>query len=437
MATKLETRIAEFAEQARALLAAEQVTAGPLAGLRRQGREAFARTSLPGPKTESWKYTRVGPLLEQGFLDQPVSDPTAAEIAVIEGLDALRITIVDGQPRALPATLPEGLQVVPFSQAQGAQAQALEQYLGQLADVDTRPFVALNGALASDGVLVHVTAGTTGLPPVELVIAQSEAAAPHGAHPRVLVLVESGAELMLLERHLGSAAVLTNLVMEVQVAASARLSHMRLQLAAGEARSLSALDVHVQRDGHYALHQVQTGARLRRNEIRLQALESGAEIQVGGASLTRGRQHLDNQMCIDHVAPHCSSNQVFRALAGDQSRTILNGRIHIYPKAQHTAAELNTGNLLLSAEAEIDAKPELEIYADDVTCAHGATIGQLDETALFYLRSRGLSEVAARTRLSFAFLTAVVDAFPAPSVQAFVRPELEAAFRRPAGEEVT
>lgn len=433
MAMKLEDRIAAFSAQARNVLGRGAAVTGPLAGLRKASQEAFAQTPLPGPKSESWKYSRVGPLLEEGFLDQAPVDTQAPQVPVIEGLDALRVEVVDGEPRNLPEALPDGLQIVRFSEAQGAQRDALDRHLGTIAETHGRPFAALNGALTVDGVLIHVAAGTARLPVIEMLISQSVDAAPHGAHPRVLVVLETGAELTLLERHLGTAAVFTNAVIEVDVAAQARLAHMRLQLTGGDARSLTALDVQVHRDAHYALHQAQMGSRLRRNEIRLRALQRGAEIKVGGATLTRGRGHLDTQMCVEHVAPDCSSDQVFRALAGEHSRTVLNGRIHIHPDAQRTAAELSTRNLLLSADAEIDVKPELEIYADDVTCAHGATIGQLDETALFYLRSRGLSETAARTQLSFAFLTAVVDAFPSVPVRDLVRPALEEAFAAAAG----
>ncbi|MCC5886601.1 MAG: SufD family Fe-S cluster assembly protein, partial [Gammaproteobacteria bacterium] len=230
---------------------------------------------------------------------------------------------------------------------------------------------------------------------------------------------------------LGQAQVFTNAVIEVRIGAAAQLAHMRLQLHAGAARSLTAMDVAVARDGRYDLQQALLGSIFRRNEIRIHCTEPGAEVTVGAATLTRDRNHLDTQMCLEHEAPHCTSNQVFRALAGERSKTVLNGRIHIHPDAQKTSAELSSRNLLLSHDAEIDAKPELEIYADDVKCAHGATIGRLDEKSLFYLRSRGVKEDAARLMLSFAFLAGVVDAFPLETVRDAVRPALEAAFMAP------
>ena len=430
MALKLQDRLDDFDRRARARLAASTQDAhGPLADLRATGRAAFEATPLPGPKTESWKYSRVGPLLESGLLDQARQDAPVPEVEPFPGLEAGRVLILDGWPRQLPDAA-DGVTVTRFSAATGAAAAALERELGRLADPEGRPFVALNGSLVEDGVLIHVAAGVEA-PPLELVIAQSPEGTPHGAHPRVLVVLETSARATLIERHVGTDAVFTNTVIEVRVADAAALDHMRLQLDAGAARSLTALDVRVGRDGRYGLHQALQGSLFRRNEIRIWSDGTGAEVTVGGATLSRNRSHLDTQMCLEHAVAHGTSNQIFRALAGERSKTVLNGRIHIHPDAQKTSAELSTRNLVLSADAEIDAKPELEIYADDVKCAHGATLGRLDEQALFYLRSRGVTEPQARAVLSFAFLAAVVDAFPLDAVRDAVRPALEAAFVAP------
>lgn len=431
MASTLEQRLDEFTRRARErseALAADALPA--LAALREAGRKTFATTSLPGPKTESWKYSRVGPLLEEGLLDRPQAETAVPDVTGIESFDAGRILIVDGVVRDLPATA-DGITVTRFAEAGAEAAATLGRELGQLADMSERPFVALNSGLIEDGVLIHVGPDVQA-DSLELVIAQSGDAGPHGAHPRVLVVLETGASLTLLERHLGTRAVFTNSVIEVRIRDEARLEHMRLQLDAGAGRSLTALDVAVGRNARYDLQQALAGSTFRRNEIRIRCEAPGGEVRVGGATLTRNRSHLDTQMCLEHIAPHCSSNQVFRALAGERSKTVLNGRIHIHPGAQKTAAELSSRNLLLSHDAEIDTKPELEIYADDVKCAHGATVGRLDERALFYLRSRGVAETQARMLLSFAFLTAVVDAFPVAAVRDAVRPVLEAAFLAPA-----
>ncbi len=432
MALKLEDRIEDFTRRAREQTAVLAATNAPaLTTLRQRGREAFATAALPGVRTESWKYSRVGPLLEEGLLDRPREDAAVPEVQPLAGFEGPRMLVVDGWPRQLP-DMPAGVTVSRFSTATGASAELLARELGSLASLAGRPFAALNGALAEDGVLIHVGPNVQG-GELELLLTQSRDAAAHGAHPRVLVILEAGSSLSLVERHLGRAAVFTNAVIEVRVGAAAQLAHMRLLLDAGAARSLTALDVVVGRDGRYDLQQALVGSIFRRNEIRIRCTEPGAEVVVGGATLTRDRNHLDTQMCLEHEAPHCSSNQVFRALAGERSKTVLNGRIHIHPGAQKTSAELSSRNLLLSHDAEIDAKPELEIYADDVKCAHGATIGRLDDQSLFYLRSRGVTEAQARLMLSFAFLAGVVAAFPIEAVRDAVRPALEAAFMAPSG----
>ncbi len=381
------------------------------------GGDALAALVLPGRRSESWKYSRVGPLLEEGLLDAPAADAPSEAPAPLDA-SALQFLVVDGLLREAP-DLPAGCTLERAAVAPSG---------------DERPFVILADALAAETLVLRVAAGTRLERPVEIVLAQNGAGRPCGANVRLRVELGEGAEASIVERQLGDAMVFTNSVIEARIAANARLHHHRVALAAGAGRWLTALDVHVARDAHYGLHQALAGAAFRRSEVRIFLDEPGAHAEVGGATLTRDRGHLDTQMCLEHAAPHCTSNQVFRAIAGEKSRTILNGRIHIHRDAQKTAAELSTKNLLLSAEAEIDAKPELEIYADDVTCAHGATVGQLDPTSLFYLRSRGIDEARARTMLSFAFLADVVGDFPLETVRESVRAVLEDAFSARAQE---
>lgn len=383
-----------------------------LAQARARGGDALAGFVLPDRRVEAWKYSRVGALLEEGLLDAPDGEAAAPDVPAI-GEDAVRLLIVDGRLRDVPE-LPDGVTLVKREAAMPA--------------ADARPFVALNAALADEGWRLEIAPHVRLDSALEVVIAQNADGRACGAHPRLQIEIGQGAQARIVERQIGAACSFANSVIEVRVGANAHFTHERLCLGGGDARWLTALDVHVERDGRYGLHQALVGAAFLRNEITVHLDAPGAHAEVGGASLTRDRAHLDMQMCLEHAAPHCTSNQVFRAIAGEKSRTILNGRIHIHRGAQKTAAELSTKNLLLSPEAEIDAKPELEIYADDVTCAHGATIGQLDERALFYLRSRGVDATLARTMLSFAFLADVVGGFPQASVSGAARAALEQAF---------
>lgn len=421
-----------FREQARRRIAAQTPAAGLLQELRAAGAAAFAASELPTSKTESWKYSRIGSLLEDGLLDRAA--PGTAHIESIPGLDAQRLVILDGVPQPV-TNLDAGLKVTPLSALSDTDQAVASAHLGRIAATSGRPFVALNGALVEDGLLIQVAAGARIDRSIELVIAQSVDATARGAHPRVLVVLEEGARATLVERQVGGAPMFTNAVVEIALAAGARLDHLHLATAAGAGRWLGALAVAVGRDAGYDLSLVERGAAFRRNEIDIRLTGPGAEVAVRGAGLTRGAGHLDHQMNLEHAAPRCSSRQQFRLIAGETSRAILNGRIHIHPGACKTDAELQARGLLLTRGAEIDLKPELEIYADDVKCAHGATLGQLDAGALFYLRSRGIDEAAARALLSFAFLGEIIEALPLAAVGESIRPALHAAFVASAEEE--
>ena len=432
--TKRAQRIEVFGREARRRIAALPAASGVVQQLRAVGAAAFAAAELPTPKTESWKYSRIGPLLEAGLLDRVA--PGEARVVPSGGLDTCRLTIVDGLPGEIDPELPPGLSVSRFSAARGEDRDAAERIAGRLAVAAGRPFVALNGALLEDGLLIRVAAGLRIDRPIELVFAQSDCEAPRGVHPRVLVVLEPGASMTLIERHLGRSLALTNAVVEIAVEQGARLDHLRLAIEAGAGRWLSALEVEVGRDAGYDLSLIDLGAAFRRNEIGIHLAGPGAEAEVRGAGLTRDGQHLDTQMNLEHHSPQARSRQRFRLIAGETSRAVLNGRIHIERGAGKTDAALDAKGLVLARGAEIDLKPELEIYADDVQCAHGATLGQLDARALFYLRSRGLDEPEARSLLSFAFLAEVVAGLPNAQVREEVGAALRAAFAAPAqGEE--
>jgi len=428
-------RIEAFDREARRRIRELPPAAGLVERLRTAGAAAFAAAELPTPKTESWKYSRIGPLLEAGLLDRLA--PGTARVAPLPGLDSHRLTIVDGLPQPVPEALEPGLSVIRFADLRGADRDAAERLAGQLADAAGRPFVALNGALVEDGLCIRVARGAQLERPIELVLAQGEATAPRGAHPRVLVVLEPGARATLVERQLGAGLAFTNSVVEIAVGDGARLDHLRLAADAGAGRWLGALAVEVARDAAYDLSLIERGAAFRRNEIDIRLTGPGAEVQVRGAGLTRGGRHLDHQMNLEHRSPGATSRQRFHLIAGETSRAVLNGRIHIHPGAGRSDAALQARGLLLARGAEIDLKPELEIYADDVQCAHGATLGQLDADALFYLRSRGVDEGEARALLSFAFLAEIVAALPLAAAREWVTPVLRAAFAAPAEEEQT
>ena len=266
-------------------------------------------------------------------------------------------------------------------------------------------FDALNAAMAPEAYVLTVAPGARIEQPLLLELAQG---AP-GTFLRIAVRLGEGSSLTLLERQSGDDHAFFSTVCNLTLEAGAQLTHQRLGLAGGEGRWLSQHAVTVGSQAHYGLLLAQGGAAFRRNELTIDLRGHGATVTVSGASLTDGAQHLDTQLAMNHCEPQGTSTQRFRALAAGQSKTTLNGRIHILPQAQKSDAAFNVRSLLLSRGAELNAKPELEIYADDVACAHGATVGELDATSVFYLRSRGLTEQAARAALAYAHLATVIE----------------------------
>jgi len=410
--------------------------AGPewLEAFRSGGRATFERTPLPGRKTEAWKYTDIRPLLEEGLLDPALSGGRAPAPEALPELGARRVVLVDGRLDRQASSLgaDEGVEVLAFTEttAGSSARQALDAHLGSVIDVTGRPFAALNASSLEDGVIVHVRRNAAPAAPLHLVLAGDGRGRPCGVHPRLLIVLDAGAELTLVEHYLGDAEVFTNAVVEVALGENAHLEHRRLQLERAPARHVGSLGVRLGGHARYGLDQVSFGAALKRNEIRVSLEGEGGEVRLGGAFVTREGAHVDNQVCLEHAVPHCTSNEIFRGIAGEKGQAVFNGRIHIHPGAQHAEAELSSKNLLLTADAEIDAKPELEIYADDVKCAHGATVGSIDETALYYLRTRGVGESAARALLAFGFLQTVLDGVAEEALRDWLRPRLVEVFAR-------
>ena len=239
-----------------------------------------------------------------------------------------------------------------------------------------------------------------------------------------------GSSLTLLERQSGEGQAFFSTLCNLNLEAEAQLSHQRLGLPGGEGRWLSQHSITVGPQAHYELLLAQSGAAFRRNELIIDLRGHGATVAVAGASLTDGAQHLDTQLAMNHCEPNGTSTQRFRALAAGQSKTTLNGRIHILPQAQKSDAAFNVRSLLLTRGAELNAKPELEIYADDVACAHGATVGELDANSVFYLRSRGLTEQAARAALAYAHLATVIEGVENESLASYLSNAFKCAFDR-------
>jgi Fe-S cluster assembly protein SufD len=381
--------------------------------LRDDAAAAFCKAGFPTRRMEAWKYTDLAAVSGAAFGepltsvdDAPTLPPAAHPRAVF----------VDGRFRPDLSTL-DGSGVAVESLAQALPW--LEGRIGALARVDEHPMVALNGMLFEDGVVVDVPEGVNaGVLEILSLAAESERAPAF--HPRHLVRLGVGATLTVVESAIGphAARYLHNPVFEIEVAAGARMSHGRLQQEGHEGIFLSTVYARVAAGGTYDNFTLNAGAKLARNEIHVALQGPKAEAHMNGVQLVGDGQHADTTTALDHAAPNCASRQTYKTVLAGRSRGVFQGKILVRQVAQKTDGYQMNQALLLSPDAEIDSKPQLEIYADDVKCSHGATVGELDADHLFFLRSRGIPEAQAKAILVEAFLTEAVEAVAEEPIRA-------------------
>ncbi|MDM8350718.1 Fe-S cluster assembly protein SufD [Pseudomonas sp. sp1636] len=390
---------------------------------RQQVRDAawqwLAAHGFPAAKDEAWKYTRVAPILALPFQPaaaQPIRRLAAARLAQWLGDYAgPRLVFVNGHfVAALSALagLPAGVQLSNLAALPEAQRAVLEPLLAQALQEAPHAFSALNVALGEDGAVLQIPAHTRLEQPIHLVFLTDPADAPLATQPRTLVRVGSGSRAILVESHVacGSGVYLSNALSQIVLEAGAELEHYSLQDASRSAYHLARLDVRQARDSRFNAHLTACGGAIARHEVRVVLEGPGAQVTLDGLYLLGGEQHLDNQTCIEHLAPHCTSRERYKGVLGGRAHGVFDGRIIVRPGAIKTDASQTVKNLLLSASARANAQPRLEIFADDVQCAHGAAVGQLDRQALFYLRSRGLDGPAAQALLTYAFVSEMLEA---------------------------
>ncbi len=394
--------------------------------LRGTGLDRYEALGLPTPKVEDWKYTNLRALTAQDFALATRTEPAAVgdvpELA-FDG-DTRRIVLVNGSVDAQRSdldNLPDGLSVLPFDEAIASDPAIVEAHVGHVAALGRKPFVALNTAYLDSGLVIRVATGATVETPLHLAFVGAAGDEHLVWHPRLLIVVEDGASATIVETHSGSGAYFANGVSEVTVGSDATLNHLKIQTEGPEAFHIAAIEARVGARGTYESFILSTGAALSRNQIGVLLAEEEARCRVNGAYLMRGNQHVDTTSIIDHAVPNCTTNEVYKGVLDDKSRAVFQGKIIVRKDAQHTDGHQLNKTLLLSDRAEIDSKPELEIYADDVTCGHGATAGEIDEDALFYLRSRGIDAETARSML--------IDAFVDEALQEMSREDLHDTFR--------
>jgi Fe-S cluster assembly protein SufD len=392
---------------------------------RRENLEAFVAAGLPDTRSEAWKYTALRALGQRRFA---LGDPAAAShvidphTLVLPGVEGPRLVFVNGVFRAdlsrLEA-LPAGLTLQPLSQVLEHDPEPLRFALSRHYREAGDAFARLNAALAGDGVVLRVAAGARISKPVQLCFVGVPAQSDLAWHARNVIELGEGAKLDLVEHHLHTTQHkhLGTLVSDIMLQNGAQLQHVLLQNAAEDSTLIRHGSLHLGAKSEAALHVLELGGGLVRHDLHAELRGDASRLDTRGVFVLRGRQHIDTQLSIRHQALNTTSESIWRGVADERSRGVFRGAIVVAEGADGADASLNNKNLLLSQSAEIDTKPELEIYADEVKAAHGATVGQLDERALFYLRSRGLPQAEARALLTAAFCRAVFAALPNDSLR--------------------
>jgi Fe-S cluster assembly protein SufD len=406
--------------------------AGEPAWLARLRGEAFARfeeRGFPTTDEEDWKYTNVAPLARKAFRPAGAAaeelDGAAVEPFVSAEARRSRLVFVGGVFRPELSSLealPEGVVAEDLGAAlAGGHAAAVWEHLGRLFGEEADAFTTLNTAFAGGGAFIRVPAGVEVAAPLQLLFLAAPGGGEAASFPRVLVVAEPNSRLDLIETYAspgGDAEYFTDAVVEVFVGEGARVTHYKVQDEGERAYHVASTHADVGRDGAYELTTVTLGAQLSRHGIEVVLGGAGAACRVDGLYIVGTGQHADTHSLIDHREPNCASRQNYKGILDGRSRAVFNGRVFVREGARGTDAQQSNKNLLLSSEARVDTKPQLEIYNDDVKCAHGATVGQLEEEELFYLLSRGLHPDLARNLLTYGFAEEIVESIKFESIRA-------------------
>ncbi|HLV26446.1 MAG TPA: Fe-S cluster assembly protein SufD [Gemmatimonadales bacterium] len=409
-----------FAEELQVAPAEVEAIPAWLAERRRIARARLTSYGFPTQKNEEWRYTNISPILEANF---PVA-PSHTEHGVrAEHLDPYRysstwplMVFVNGNfaPELSEIhALPDGVSVLDFATALREEPEFVQPHLGALASIaaQTNAFTALNTALSSDGVVIHVQQEMEAELPIHLLFVSDEAAARQAVHPRILIVAERNSKLSVVESWIGLADVpyFTNAVTEVLVGDGSTVQHVKEQRESRSAYHIGTIDAQQGRDSHFISFSFAIGGGMSRTNVHTVLAGAGCGATLNGLYMGNGKQHIDHQTRIEHAEPDCFSREVYKGILDDESHAVFNGQVYVRPVAQRTDGKQENNNMLLSPRAHVDTKPQLEIFADDVKCTHGATVGQLDETALFYMKSRGMSGEQARQLLTYAFAADVLE----------------------------
>jgi Fe-S cluster assembly protein SufD len=377
--------------------------------LREQAMARFAALGIPTTRDEEWRFTNVAPIGTLAFQRPAKCAKVTAEqiqpylfgeqhrLVFVNGYYAPELSAVNG--------LPNGVRIGSLSGAIKEASDDLKKHLARHAPIENESFTALNTAFMEDGPFVQIPNGVVIAEPIHLLSITTGTNEPAVVHPRALILVGQNSQTSLIESYigLGSGVYFTNAVTEIVAGENAVVDHYRIQRENSEAFHISTLHVYQNRSSNVSSLSTSVGGLLVRNNVHTILDGEGSDCTLNGLYLTTDKQHVDNHLRVEHAKPHCTSWEYYKGVLDRQSKGVFSGRIIVHKDAQKTDAKQTNKNLLLSEEAQVDTKPQLEIYADDVKCTHGATIGQINKDALFYLRARGISEQAARNIMIYAF----------------------------------
>jgi Fe-S cluster assembly protein SufD len=382
--------------------------------LRREGMERFSNVGFPTSRDEEWRFTPVGSISHSSWHAAAPGqiEPSALGRFLFGHPEWTTLVFVNGAYREdLSSLAPEpGIRIGSLSNTLQADGRLLQDHLGRHAPVEASPFAALNTAMIQEGGFVRVAAGAELSRPVHLLYVATPDATGSVTHPRNVIVVERGARAAVVESYvaLGSGTYWTNTVSEVSLGAGAWLEHARIQRESEQAYHTGLTYVDQQRDSHYRSFSLAMGGALARHNLHARLNSENVETLLYGLYLTRGEQLVDNHTAIYHDHPNCRSWEVYKGVLDGRSRAVFNGKVFVRPEAQKTDAKQTNRNLLLSESAKVDTKPQLEIFADDVKCTHGATVGRLDDIAMFYAQSRGVPAPEAQRLLTYAFAAEVM-----------------------------
>ncbi len=406
---------------------------------RATAREFFARTDFPTRRDEEWKYVDAAPfaniVLEDKFQQDPNAFVDGIKRFLFDEETCCRLVFVNGRysdDLSCICDASPGMTVRPFSEILQNDPGLLEKHLGQYADIEANVFVALNTALFADGAYVKIDDEAVCERPLQILFV---ATAPHGPHvcmPRIIIEAGAGSESTIAESYVSPRPDFysRNAVTEVVLGPNAKVDHYKQQMESENALHVATMQVQAARDAKFFSHSFAFGGRIARSDANAVMQGENCEVTLNGLYLGMGEQVIDNHTVMDHAMPHCRSFEVYSGILDGKSRGVFNGKIFVREDAQKTDAKQTNRALLLSNEAEIDTKPQLEIFADDVKCTHGATIGQLDEAALFYLRARGIAEADARDILIGAFASDILNNVKVEALQSRLQHELLTRLRR-------